>query len=364
MTLVPINKHVIWPGYSDGAEGSYATGQSAAQVIDAAGEYFAVVLQAAEDMSIRTVDVCFHITTTSVMDIRIETLDSSGLPSGTLWATGTNKNTSTLNGGVAVETVTLDATATITRGEKFAVVVKYVSGTSASPAWLISGRGPSAWRGSTFPYIVNNTGTPTKAAFAAGSLCMALGDATPTFYQVSGLIPWSAGAASHSIANNTTNRAAALRFQVPFKCRVIGMRFDDSSAATTDDVTCVIYDDSNAEVSSTATAINRDETFIGSGIVTCFFDSPATLDANTTYRAAVVADTTNTTNFPYLTLTNVNRAGALLGGGQCYLSLRDSAGTWADTTTQVPRIDLIIDQIDDGTGDGGGGGASFYAFVG
>lgn len=367
MTLVSLNRKFIWPGYSDGAESTYNTGQSAAMTLDAAGDYFAVVLQAAEDMSIRTVDVLFHTATgTTECDIRIENLDASGLPDNTLWATNTNGLTGTLGPSAHLASVTLGATATITKGQKFAVVVRFSSGATAQPAWIISGRGPSLWRGSTFPYMVTNTGSGgTKAAFAAGSVCMALGDATPSFYEVPGLIPWQATVATWTYASNATIRAVALRFQVPFKCRVIGMRFDDASAATTDDVNCVIYNSGGSEVGSTSTAINRDETFIGSGIVTCFFGNHTELAANTTYYAAVVPSTTNSSIMSYMIISNTNRAGAVLGGAQCYGATRDSGGSWTTYTTNIPRIDIIIDQIDDGSGSGGGGGgASFSGWVG
>jgi hypothetical protein len=97
MALQSIAGDLNWPG---GAVTYFAGAPSlgALDTFDAAGEYGAMILQAQEDMTISHVGFrTAGATGSPTADVRIETLASTGFPSGTLWATNTNIVTGTLS---------------------------------------------------------------------------------------------------------------------------------------------------------------------------------------------------------------------------------------------------------------------------
>lgn len=355
MTLVSVGRQVFWPGYTDGggaAPSSMQSGLTGMTVLDAAGEYHAWPLQASEDMTIKTVDFFCTTATSCVLDVRIEIPNASGVPDGTLWATTTNVNTSSINGTSQFVTATLTSAATITRGQKYLLVIQHVSGTSATLGQLLAGRGPMMQASTQYPYLVSNTSGSAAKTDIEASYPIAIGNATPTFYYIPNFLPIGAVIATATMANNVTIRGVGLRFKLPFKARVIGLRFDDSSINSTDDVTCGIYLAAGTEVQSSATAYNRDDSYLvtAAGVSQVYFDSPVTAEKDTEYVAGVIAGTTGTSVLPYYTLTNVNRMGASPGGAECHLATLDSGGVWTMGTTNVPRIDIIYDQVDVSSG--------------
>lgn len=349
MTLITLQSPIVWPGIVNHTV--TAPGLSNAVTLTTAGHYLAFITSAKEDMSITHVG--FRAGTSAgspTIEVRIETLDASGMPSGTLWATDTNGTTGTVTSNTSVLQA-LTATATITKGQVFCVKVAFATGTSQILQYV--GFGTAVASGSALPYQVANTGTPTKSLFSGASLCFALGSSSTTFYQVPGLFP--ASAVGTATFNNTNSAQRGLRFTPPMDCRAIGIRWYNSNSSGNYNI--ALYNDAGTELSSSSTAFDGDHSaLLNQGTMAAYFDSTVTLSAGTTYRIAVEpTSATNCSVLPF-TLPSTDYRSATPAGTMAHYTTFAS-GSWTDTATdQLPLMDLIIDQIDDGTGSGSSGG--------
>ena len=343
MTLQNLPGVMYYPNIGPSQAGTLAL--QAMSTLDGAGEYDAFIFVAPEDMTISHVGVHVRTATGSpTMDVRIETVAADGMPSGTLWATNTNLVTGALSTGWAVHALT--AAATVTKGQMVCMKIAYASGTTL----IINSMGSGLFPGRALPYRVANTGTPAKAS-AGNAPCIVLGSGATTFYYIPFLTP------ALSIGGSTFNNSASIkrgaRFRLPFKCRVIGLKNYDGAALG--DLNVMILSDAGAELSSSSTSFDGDHTSGGNVPKEYYFDNPVTLDANTWYRAAI--EPTSATNVSVSAI--VTAAAAYLAaapGGPDYFYTSFIAAAWVDTATETyPLIDLIIDQLDDGVGAGGGG---------
>lgn len=349
MTLVSLPSPIAWPGLVTVMSGGpFITG---AATLSSVGHYFAEVFVAKENMTISHVGVRAGTATGSpTLEVRIETLDSSMLPSGTLWATNTNGTTGTVTSNSDVLQA-LTASASITKGQVFCVKIALASGTSQVISW-VGNIGPLP-QSSNFPYTVINTGTPTKGTVAANCPTIALGSSSTTFYQVPGAIP--ANAAATATFNNTNSAKRGLRFTPPMNCRAVGLKWFNNNSAG--DYNAVLYSDAGAELSSSSTAFDGDASAVSGGgsVITVFFDNAVTLTAGTTYRVAVEPSSATNISFATITLPSANYRGASPAGTTAHYTLFATA-TWDDTNTGViPVMDVLLDQLDDGAGSGGGG---------
>jgi hypothetical protein len=245
----------------------------------------------------------------------------------------------------------LGASATISKGQMFAVKIAYASGTS-QVIQRLDGILPAA--ANVLPYSVVNTGTPTKGA-AGYTILLALGSNSTTFYQIPGAI--AANSFTAGTFNNTNSAKRGLRFVPPMNCRAIGMRFYTGS--TSGDYNISIMNDAGTELSSSSTAYDGDQTASGGSMTTAFFDNAVTLTAGTAYRIAIEPTSATNSGVTFYTLPSADYYTASPGGANAtYATL--ASGTWTDSTTQVPIMDVLLDQIDDGTGSGSGGGQRVF----
>lgn len=346
MTLVSLPSPIAWPGLTGNGTGAPFLANST--TIDAAGEYVAYVAVAREDMVVSHVGFRSGTATGSpTVDVRIETVDATGLPSGTLFGTDTN-----LSDGVAITTnanvlKALTASASITKGQAFCVKIAYVAGTSLQIIYLST---TSSTSRSNLPYAVFNTGTPTKTVMQDNTPTISLGSSSTTFYRLPGFIP--ASAASASTFNNTSSARRGLRFTPPMNCRAIGLRW--FNGASTGDYNAILFNDAGTELSSSSTAFDGDLTAANAGgNITVYFDNTVTLTAGTTYRIAIEPSSATNVTVATITLPSVDYRGASPAGTTAHYTTY-VASSWTDTATdQIPLMDVLLDQIDDGAGTGG-----------
>jgi hypothetical protein len=353
MTLVSTGSVIAWPGHCISPNGGSTSTEA---TLDASGEYTGLAFQAREDMVVSHVGFrCGTATGSPTLELRMETIDpATGLPSGTLWNTNTNVTTGTLSSNTDV-VAALTASATINRGQSAFLKVLYASGTSVNVmrSNAVSGTSGGA---SAFPYRVINTGTPTKSAVTASQAALyALGSGATSFYYVPGTIP--ANAVTHSTFNNTSSAKRGLRFTPPFKCRCVGIRY--FQATSVGDFNAILMSDAGSELSSSSTAIEGDVNAASSAAATdIYFDNPVTLDAGTAYRAVIEPSSATNCNVSFYTLPSADYRSAKPGGSAAMYTT--FAGSWTDSTTEVPLMDILIDQIDDGAGSGGGARQKVY----
>jgi len=318
--------------------------------LDAAGEYVATVFRATEAMTIS--HVLFRTSTTATgsptVDVRIETVSATtGLPTGTLWATNTNGISAALSTNT-VYTVALTASASIAVGDVVAVVFAYNSGTSVTLA-VLQGAPPNASCG--LPYLVNNAGTPAKVA-TVNQRVMAVGSSASSFYHVAGMVPLSTAAAQ--TFSTTNGDAFGNRFKVPFKCRCAGFMLVSTNSSG--EFSYGIYNDAGTELSSSSTTFDIDQiTGTDGEIQLHYFDNPVTLNPDTWYRIAMwPSSTTNVGAYKWTTATDASEA---MPYTNFHYTTKATGGAWTDTATDEALVlDLIIDQLDDGVSTGGGGG--------
>lgn len=346
MTLVSLPSPIAWPGLIGLATNQPAFG--GVTTVSSAGHYHAYIFCAKEDMTISHVSFRAGTATGSpTIEVRIETVDASGLPSGTLWATDTNGTTGTISTNTNVLQA-LTASASITKGQLFCVMLKYASGTSQVISQLSTFMLPIGHGGLT--YQVANTGSPTKSALTTSLACIGLGSSSTTFYQVPGAIPVSG--VGGGTFNNTNSAKRGLRFTIPMNCRAIGMRWYNANASG--NYNAVLFSDAGSELSSSSTAFDGDyNAASNNGPLTVYFDNTVTLTAGTTYRIAIEPSSATNVNVSTITLPSADYRGATPAGTTAHYTTFATA-TWTDTATdQVPMMDLLIDQIDDGAGTGG-----------
>jgi hypothetical protein len=267
-------------------------------------------------------------------DVRIETVDSSMNPSGTLFGTNTNAISATLTNGW--NTVTLTAAASIPRGSIFAVKIVYNSGTSFQTK-----RKTDGLRNGLPFHVTNVTGSAVKS-----SVCflMALGSSPTDWYAIPGM---AAEVTTQTITFNNSVAGAkrGLRFKVPVACRCAG--FQIGQPIFSGDFNLRLEDDSGAELSGSSIAVDGS---VGWGAVGYyyFFDNPVDLDANTWYRVSIEPTTGTNVQFFVQNLPSADYRHTLgWDGGNCQYFTHTTAGGFDDSDTDtVPFCFLLLDQIE------------------
>lgn len=343
MALQTLNTVIPWPQLVQGFGG--APSAATRSTLSSAGHYDSIMFYAREAMTISHIGFrCGTASGSPTADVRIETVGATGDPSGTLWATNTNAATATLVTNTWALTA-LTASASIAAGQLFALKIAYASGTSFITQDSSANSSPT-----DTPYQVINTASAVRSRLTNPAL-MALGSGSTTFYGIRGLHPVTTF--TSNTFNNTSSARRGLRFQVPFKCRAAGIRF--YNGASTGDFNIAIFDDGGSELSNSSTAIDGDSSAnLNTAPWDVFFDNPVTLSPGTWYRAALEpSSATNITIHTY-TLPSASYRSAMPHGSNAHYTTY-VASSWTDTATdQIPLIDILIDQLDDGASAGSG----------
>lgn len=317
-------------------------------VLDASDEIAAIVCQAKEDITIQ--NICFRtgtVTTGATLDLRIETVGSTGLNSGTLFGTNTNIAHVLADGddNTWVTSANLTANASITKGQWFAIVVK---NPNASPGnfQIVNYNEPVAFH----PYGINvlttkQTVLPTIACKTSGGAFVNLG---PNYYP-------AVSAADTAFNSSSTPDERGNVLTLPFKCRAVGIAFYGFGAAgTTYDLT--LYSSNGTSVLAAIT-VDSDVTQVASQGIQMFYfdDSPVELSAGTKYFITLKPSGATNVTLASFTVGEAGVLAALAGGTSVFLATKTDGGSPDETgTTTRSLISLIIDQLDDGAGSGGG----------
>ncbi len=340
MTLVNAGSLIAWPGLSLLSNAPSITTDFTLE--GGTTEYFCLVQSAPFDMTISHIGYRASTATGSpAIEASVQTIDGSGIPSG-LWAAntnGSNSPTSNTNNLIA-----LTASATVTKGQIFGLQLKCTSGTSLIVPRLANINQAKT----TLPYVVSDASGSAVKSRANVQLIYA-GNSSTTFYSLP-----QCGAANSTTGNtfnNTSSAKQGLRFQVPFKCRCVGMSWFNSNASG--DYAIILMDDSGAELSSSSTAFDGDvNAALATATLQAMFDHTVTLSANTWYRAVVEPSSATNVNVTTVTTPGSDYLSSWPGLSKAVYTTYN--GSWTDSTTTFPLMDILIDQVDDGAGSGGG----------
>lgn len=341
MTQVELGASILWPGFA--GVGSWSSSAATGVTLDAAGEYTGVAVCASEAMAISHVYVRNNASAGSpTIDIRIETIDATtGLPTGTLWATNTN----IVTGALASNTTAiyaLTATANISRGEWFAIKLAYNSGTSVA----ISKHREQVLALVSGVYQIENTGTPATALLSAG-MSVAVGSSSTAFYDIPGCLPYVSDS-TVAFDNSTAGDARGARFRVPMDCKIRGVLANAGSVVAAD-YNLKLLDDAGTLIKSTAH--DGDIQVLSTGGILSRFDADQSLSRDTWYRLVFEPSETGT-NVRFVTFVVLDDTqGALPCGANMHYTTFTTAGGWVDSTvTTIPFFDLLISHLDDGAG--------------
>ena len=315
-----------------------------AMLLDAVGEKAAVIFSAPKTGTIDR--VCWRtsaVTTGTDTDVRLETVDdTTGDPSGTLF--GTTTNVTQAAAGITTNTWienTLTAGASVTKGDMIALVIAPTGTPSYNVARLLSSESLVS------PYTDLYTGTWTKSA--SNGVC-AVRYSDGTYPYIAGVFPLSAASSVSITAAGTPDEVGNL-INLPFKCSVTGLVVDTATTANISTLTAKLYDSSNNVLASKVYDYNQIQ---GAGIGYIRFDTSIVLDAATDYRATVEATTATARAIKYSDVASTALRDALSIGSSFIWTQRTDAGGWTETATRRAGIGLMINQLDDGAGGGGG----------
>jgi len=274
------------------------------------------------------------VTVSDTLKVTIQTLASTGHPSGTSYG---GSGSATIS-GLASNTwyaVTLGTDATAVAGDFVAVVIEfnsYVAGNLSIAGFNVNPNND--------PYPSHFTSS--WAALTTWCQLFSVGYSDDTYYPIYGVL-----GGEPSIGTVARGNEFGLRFKLPYSARLNGFvaQIAHGSAGP---YLWTLYDSANATLTSltinTSTSIQTSERVSYLGI------AGKTLTANSIYRLALVFPDTSTAvvTFPRILVATTSALGALDGGTEFQYTFRSSvgAGAFTDFPTMGAAVGLELDQVD------------------
>jgi hypothetical protein len=317
------------------------------------------IFQIPEDITVTRVGFRYGVRTGTppTYKVSIQTVDATtGFPTGTVIgggspasATFTPPADATWDG--TYRAVTLDNSASMTRGTLYGFVIEYSSGTVDGSNFSSFTNRSAIFNNLNFglPYAIQNAaGTRTKQS-SSGMPVFSVGSARPIYG-----LPVLAGTSTGNVNSNSTPDEIGIKFVVPSwgaTLSVVGVRIMlNATAGRTFDMT--LYDGTTA---LQAVTFDSDNFMTGAVVPSQFYFDETTLSSLTegaTYRLAFKPNETNTNLvMNYVSFGAAGDLAAFNGSGTYMYTSRTDAGAWSDTDTQILRMDLILGDV---TGSSGG----------
>lgn len=315
-------------------------------LLDASGEKAAFCVAAPKSGNITKVH--FYTRTVTTGDtLKVSLQDTSlttGNPDETIDQSGTVVIADTDDN--VIKSVTLDTARTVTQGDYLSVVIEfnsYVAGNLEIMANEYGGLPRDSY---------SNLKTGGSWAKQGRGPIVLLEYSDGSFPNVAGAVPGMMSQYANLDSGDTPDEIA-LRFKLPAPMRLSRVTWmGDMAAGSLPNL--VLYEGTTA-----LATISLDGDVSYSTVAALFgtkkFPTPYQCAKDTVYRLALKPTTTTTVGLHYIDVATNAHLESTPGGKEFYTSERTDGGSWSDVTTRLPAIDLIFDQIDDGTGGGGGG---------
>lgn len=278
------------------------------------------------------------VTAPETINIRLETLNSIGEPTGTLIDASATASQAAPAANTNYE-VALAAPVAVTKNAKIAIVYECPAGApNVQIARLVT---PFGTLGSQ-PYTGLYNGATWAKQATIGICALKYDDGTYPYLE--GCYPPMVMAATNF--NNTTvafDEAGNL-FTVPFQCQVAGFWVYLSTALGAFDH--YLYDTSN-NVLATVTDTSLIGQSAGAAVRIQRLNTPVILEPNTQYRQTIKS--TNATNIAsrYMTFDSAAIQSVVSGSDDFVQTQRKGAGAWAEVTNRRSIMGLIIDGINE-----------------
>lgn len=267
----------------------------------------------------------------------------------------TNKISTTVGNLVSMTT----GSKTITHGDLIAIVL--VMDTKAGSDTITQTGNTTAIMGysSVFPYrVINTTGSAVKSGTGVSAFSIVFDDGTTVgWIEGAEAYPNSASATSAAYNSSSTNNEYGMLFDIPMKCVLEGVEVVVTGTSSPFNIN-VYSDPLGTPVLEATYSIDSDVLVAGSGLCRCIFSTAVTLEAGTDYVIAVEPTTTTNLSFFYKTLVSTgNNIFKNMFSFVSTLYKRNTSGNPAfavNNSYDVPMMSLLLNQIDDGAGGGGG----------
>jgi hypothetical protein len=313
----------------------------------------AQIFQVAEAGSIKGADFNVGIvygTPSTNYNVRLETVGSDGVPTGTLWATNT-EYTLTTGLGTGWKTGDFTASATVARGDIVALVIKP---NTTYDIEITRSQNPGSTLGVvSFPYGCTKSGSTW--ATQAFTFQVGLKYSDDTYRHLPGVASWKT-IGSTALRTSTSPDEVGIKFVCPFDCSVGGI-WSTAHVGLNGGYTYKLYDASNTVIfTRTYGAVAGFAS--SSGLSQLMLDASYELTGGDTYRLTVQGtDAAGDLNVYSGTVDSAALMGSQHMGADCIWTERTDAGSWTDTTTKRPFMGLLLDGVPV-AGGGGGGSAS------
>ena len=287
----------------------------------------------------------FHtttVTTGATFTARLETVNSSGEPTGTLYHANATGTVVVDNTDDNVKKTVSWTGFSVTKGDLVALVLQATSGSpsscsirTTSPVQATTFPCKTIWNGSA--WARSNTPLAAHLTYDDGSFSKIIGVLST---QVISVASWNEASVPDEWGNKIT---------LPYSCKITGVwvRY----GGTLNDHSIKIYDNADNVLSNNS--INSNSIQTNSGI--CFFNIPETLvvSKNDVLRVTILAGASTVTN-PYNSSSVI---GSFPLGSSIHRTTRADAGSWTDSTSDFMAIGFIISEINEPSG-----GEVSYAF--
>lgn len=216
------------------------------------------------------------------LDVRAETV-SAQVPTGTLFGTNTNVTaTPTVNNSFVWYTLT--AAAAVTAGNLLGLVIGYISGTSATVNWRVTGMGDAI--GTVLPYPVLMAAGTWAAQVGTPCICAKYDDGSI----VRGCVPMSQVTNSDITSATNPNERASV-WTAPVGATLIGIRHYTVMASTSTALTYNVYSGTGTTPMTGGTMTVAAGAYVAAsqlGVVNQYFPAAITLTAGQQYRTSVL----------------------------------------------------------------------------
>ncbi len=363
MALQTLPAPIVWMPPQVGAQVGSTTsvGSAAGLAINGADDKVAFIFEALAATCPDAVE--FYVsayTSTGTIDCTIETVDTSGFPSGTA-VSGSGTATKSVTGtGRQLSGTGIAGSASLTAGTLYALVLTAASGFGGSFT-IAHSFGTGGLGGLPYALTKDSAGAWTRATGSSTGYLIGAQDSGGAYLYLSGVV--GAGVPSYQTFSNSTDPdERGNQIVLPFACKIGGalvLHYGGSVPAAAD--ACTVKLLSSVGNGDTPT---EEVTFVNNGYDQGLsaghfyrFTTDYTITINTAFGLTIKADSTDNMSLVRWDFTSNDALTAFLGTN-FHAITRNSGGTVTNTSTQqaqVYGVFPVITALDDGAGGGGGG---------
>lgn len=315
------------------------------QTINTIGYGVACIFQPGIDDTITHVSFRTGSINAGTLDIRIETVSATtGLPSGTLWATNTSASRVMLaSDDNTYFEVALTAGAVVNKEDWVAIVIK--AATTSVGSISLGTVGPSTSFG---PYHGINTSGTWAVSGTINTAMIIPKFSSAGYIYMDGFCPFDGTGAARTFNNTSTPDVRGNKITVPYKCRVSGCHiladFDGDAAIkmfASDGATLLASVSVDAEIRASANAER----------INIKFDTAVDLDAGAVVYLVVEPSTATNISLYDLSFERSDLKGVYCANAVS-VSAKDptSSSDYTERALEINMIGLLISHIDDGSG--------------